>query len=143
MLIVNQDKINEIADCLAYGMSCFYHLKKSEVISIPNVENSFEIDNDIEKLINEIEVHPDEFIAFEQIPSNVSFKIMEEFIEEIDDPEFQTRLNWAISKEKPFKRFKEEIEYNGKYRDLWYHYKLMQYIDLVNEQINIYNKSFK
>jgi len=61
---------------------------------------------------------------------------MADFAESIDNPRLQDRLINALNKSKPFQNFKWQIDNSGEYRQQWFDFKNMHYIELVKKQID-------
>lgn len=125
--MANYDKkiINEIAQELDCGNDCYFNPKTKEIIAIPNYsiisdEELFEevFGPDVEK-VNEQEA---DFIKLEVLQSFESFKIMERFVEQIDDQLFKAKLENALQRRKPFRNFKYLID-NSDFRQDWFDFK--------------------
>ena len=69
-------------------------------------------------------------ITVEPPESFESFKIMEQFVDEIDDNNLQKRLVNVLSNRKPFANFKNVIE-NSAFREHWFTFKQMKLEELV------------
>ena len=125
--MANYDKkiINEIAQELDCGNDCYFNPKTKEIIAIPNYsiisdEELFEefFGSDVEK-VNEREA---DFIKLEVLQSFESFKIMERFVEQIDDQKFKAALENALQRRKPFRNFKYLID-DSDFRQDWFDFK--------------------
>lgn len=125
--MANYDKkiINEIAQELDCGNDCYFNPKTKEIIAIPNYsiisdEALFEevFGPDVEK-VNEQEA---DFIKLEVLQSFESFKIMERFVEQIDDQLFKAKLENALHRRKPFRNFKYLID-DSDFRQDWFDFK--------------------
>jgi len=141
MLKLSPKQIKEIADLLDAGMVCYFNKRTQEIKEIINF-NSHEYaePNDWQEIIDEIDEHYDDYFKFEGMSSHESFTIMEEFINEVGNEDLKNRLVWALSRNHPFRNFKDEIDYNGEYRDKWFEFKLEKYIEFVEHQILEYNQ---
>jgi hypothetical protein len=141
MIKLKQEQIKEIADLLDAGMKCFYNIKTHEIKEIPDFDNNPYAEPDgWHDLIEELDEHFDDYLAFEKMEGRESFRIMEEFIGEIDDQELKRRLIWALNRDHPFRHFKDEIDYNGEYREQWFKFKAEKYIEFVENQVTEYNE---
>ena len=121
----NKKIINEIAQELDCGNDCYFNPKTKEIIAIPNYsiisdEELFEefFGSDVEK-VNEREA---DFIKLEVLQSFESFKIMERFVEQIDDQKFKAALENALQRRKPFRNFKYLID-DSDFRQDWFDFK--------------------
>ena len=136
-MTLTEQQIKEIAENLDMGMRCFYHLKSGEIKSV------FYFDDDYEDLIDEynaIEENINDYFEFEKLSSRDYFTIMADFTDTFDNKELQNELVKALNKPKPFSNFKWQIDNSGEYRQKWFDYKEMRYIEWVKEQIEHFNK---
>ena len=133
--------IKEIAGDLDVGMKCHYNTKTGQLISIPDFEAYGEAPEDDlwQEQFDAIEKDSDNFVTLEQMPSWKSYKIMEDFIGQIDDKNLQVKLEDAIQKKKPFRNFGYVIDDAGDYRDQWFAYKNKRYCDWVASQFEVKN----
>ncbi|MFA7493264.1 MAG: UPF0158 family protein [Proteiniphilum sp.] len=137
---LTEKQIEEIAENLECGMRCFYNLTSGEIKTILNFNNWIGADEEPwEKELEEIEEHWDDYFEFVGFESHESFQIMVDFAESIDDHRLQNRLIGALNKRKPFQHFKWEIDNSGEFRQQWFDYKRMCYIQRVKDQIDLNN----
>jgi len=137
--------INEIADNLEMGFMCYFNKDTSQLIAIPG-EVDLYLDEDDDELYEFepwyedakiIKASPDSFIQVDEMPTNESFRIMEDFIETVGDENLQQKLLRAIQMRKPFAHFKEEIHDAGEERERWFAFKRERMIEYVKEQLDI------
>jgi hypothetical protein len=141
MLELTEQQIKEIADLLDSGLVCYYNKITHEIKEILDFENNEYTDTEVwQELINEIEEHSDQYFKFERMSSQESFGIMAEFIDEVENEELKNRLAWALNRNHPFRNFKDEIDYNGEYRERWVKFKAGKYFEHVENQILEYNQ---
>jgi hypothetical protein len=67
---------------------------------------------------------------------------MADFTEGIDNAGLQNKLINALNRSKPFQNFKWQIDNSGEYRQQWFEFKKMRYIQWVKEQIDINKEDF-
>lgn len=138
-----EKQIEEIADNLDSGMRCFYNLKTGELKTLLNPDKwigaDFEPWEDDSLEIDENSV---DYFEFESYDTHDSFKIMADFAECIDDLKLQDRLINALNRPKPFRNFKWQIDNSGVFRQQWFDFKKLRYIQFVIEQINLNDKDF-
>lgn len=135
-------QIKEIADNLDSGMRCFYNKKTKEIKYVLNFDNWIGADEEPwEEDLKEIENNWDYFIEFECMTSNDSFNVMADFIDTVDNQKLQGKLITALNKSKPFQNFKWVIDNSGDYRQHWFDFKNSRYIDWINNQLDLINKS--
>ena len=141
MIILSTTQIKEIADQLDCGLKCFYNRKTNEIKEILDFDNNPGADEEVwQDLLDEIEEHFEDYFVFEQMSSNESFQVMVAFVNEVEDETFRKRLVWALNRSHPFRNFKDEIDYNGEYRERWFKFKEDKYIDYVKKKILEYNQ---
>lgn len=141
MIKVSKEQIKEIADLLDSGLKCYYNLKTHEVLSIIDFDTNYYADpTDWEDIINELEDNYADYFEFERMTSRESFQVMEDFIDEIQDEALRKRLVWSLNRSHPFRNFKDEIDYNGEYREAWFQFKQAKYIEHVENIIHRYNQ---
>tara|TARA_R110002050_G_scaffold4573_1_gene22085 strand:+ start:64504 stop:64923 length:420 start_codon:yes stop_codon:yes gene_type:complete len=130
--------IEEIADNLDSGMRCYLHMKTGDLKIIINEDKWIGADTEAwEDDIEEIDSNWTDYIEFEGMDSHESFKIMVDFTENVDNEKLQYRLKNALNKLKPFQNFKWEIDNSGDYRQEWFDFKKMRYIEYVKRQIEL------
>ncbi len=77
------------------------------------------IDND-EIDIEEIEENPDRYVYVESVDSRDGFRIMEEFVEGLEESETSRSLARALGMRKPFRCFKDTLLDFPEARDQWF-----------------------
>jgi hypothetical protein len=141
MIDLTKEQIKEIADNLDSGLKCYYNKITHELKEILDFDANPGADEEPwQEMIDEIEENYSDYVVFEQMGSRESFNVMEDFIEEVDNIEFKKRLSWALSRSHPFRNFKDEIDYQGEYRERWFKFKTGKYIEYVEKQILEYNE---
>ncbi len=134
---LTEEQIEEIADYLECGMKCFYNLKTGEIKTILDFNCWIGGDKEPwEEESKEIFENYDDYFEFEGLESHDSFQIMADFAESVDNSRLQVKLINALNRKKPFQNFKWQIDNSGKYRQQWFDFKKMRYIQWVKEQIN-------
>lgn len=135
---ISDKTIEEIADNLDCGMKCYLHKRTGDLKTIINEDNWVGADIEAwEEDIEELDANWTDYIEFEGMDSHESFKIMSDFAENIDNAKLQDRLINALNKSKPFRNFKWEIDNSGDYRQEWFAFKKLQYIEHVKRQIKL------
>lgn len=136
-------QIEEIADNLDCGMRCFYNLKTGEIKTILNFDSWIGADEELwEEDSKEIDDNWDDYFEFEGFESHDSFQIMADFTESINDKGLQDNLINALNRPKPFQNFKWLIDNSGEFRQQWFDFKKMRYIQWVKKQIDLNEKDF-
>jgi hypothetical protein len=133
------EQIHELADNLDCGLRCFIHRETRTLITIP--DSAFELGNDSTEFwnesIKEVENNFDNYVVIEKMNSNESFRLMQNFTETIEDELFRDKLDNALSRPKPFKNFKLEIDNSEPYRQRWFDFKKRQTIKWIKEQLTV------
>jgi hypothetical protein len=140
---ISKETIKEIAEQLDMGMKCFYHIQTGELEYFPDeLKGHAGYDEELwEDSINKVEENFHEYIPFEGMESDESFRIIEEFVEMIVDEKARQRFEDAIGYRKPFQNFKQLLLDYPELREQWFAYKDQCYIDFVKEQAEVYNRS--
>jgi hypothetical protein len=121
----NKNIIKEIAQELDCGNDCYFNLETEEIIAIPNCSQISDEDEfrDIFRVnLEKIKKEKADFIKFEVLESFESFKIMERFVEQMTDKQFQSELENILKKKKPFQNFKHSIDHSD-FRQKWFYFK--------------------
>jgi hypothetical protein len=140
---LTEKQIEEIADDLDCGMRCFYYQKTCEIKTLLNFDCWIGADEELwEEESNEIENNWVDYFEFEGFESHESFQIMVDFAEVVDDTGLQNKLINALNIPKPFQNFKWQIDNSGEYRQQWFDFKKMRYIQWVKKQIDLNKKDF-
>ncbi len=138
MLAITAKLINEIAQDLDTGMIVYVNPQTGEVLTIPDEKcfagGDFEAwEEDIAKVENA----PNEFKVIEAMDSHNSFKVMEEFAEQLSDKNFQQRVFDALSHKKPFANFNALIHSTTHEREQWFSFKTKALERWVLQQLEI------
>ena len=120
----DQNIIKEIAQELDCGSDCYYSQNTKELICIPNADLMATGDEDYYKEVfkddlEKVKSQKKDLIKFEVLKSFESFKIMEDFKNEIKEDHFKEKINEALNKRKPFQNFKYLID-TSEYRENWF-----------------------
>ncbi len=141
---LTNEQIKEIASELDIGMNVYVNKVTKEIKSIINFDHHIYAEEELwEDEINEIEKNFDSYIQFEPMDSRQAFRVMEEFVETLDNSEIRKKLELGLSLSKPFRNFKDILENYLEYRDKWFSFKEKEYIEYVKEQLDDYNNTEK
>lgn len=117
--------IKEIAELIDCGMVCFLNPDTLELVYMPQgmFDGTFDADTgpfeeDLERMDTEWERN----IRIEPTESFESFRIMEQFIDEVDNRHLKNNLQNALEGKKPFRNFKNIVECSD-YRQNWFDFK--------------------
>ena len=89
----------------------------SETGEILQIHSEWE---DHEELSDRIDAEPDRYHQIEPLVSRQSFQIMEDFAESLPASSWKSRLIAALSRNKPFRRFRDEVHADLRLRDQWF-----------------------
>lgn len=141
MLKLTKEQINEIYQDLDCGLRCFLNTETGEIKSIPDFDSNPYAEEEMwEEEIDKIDSNPDKYVELEEMSSRDSFRMMEEFADEVDDKTIQKLLLDGLSRPKPFHNFKFVIDNSGEYRDKWFEFKEKRICEWIVEQIEDYNR---
>ena len=133
---MSDEKINEIAGELDCGLKCFVHIENGTLISYPDELNYADFDPDEwTDVIKKVEDDFDNYVEIEKMDPRESFRVMESFVDTIDDVRLHDKLIRVLSKSKPFRSFKFEIDNSGPYREQWFVFKNQRLFEWVKEQV--------
>jgi hypothetical protein len=134
MVKVTEEHINEIAGLLDCGLVCFFHTENGTIESHPDDMDVVDDHELWQEIIDKIELEFDKYIKFEKMDSSQSFRVIADFVDQIDSHEFKTKLMYIVNHPKPFRHFKHAID-NSDYRQDWFEHKDRMYVNWVREQL--------
>jgi hypothetical protein len=135
---LTNEQIREIAEQFDCGFKCFCNIETQHFIFIPDLLKHPDIDLSAwEEENHMLESHWDKFKEIESLGSNDSFKIMEDFVQELPDKILlKSELTNALINKKPFSHFKFIIDNSGDYRQAWFDFKRNWMHNWVLEKFN-------
>jgi len=140
MIKLTKEQINEIYQDLDCGFLCYYNIETGEIKSLPDFDSNPDAEEEMwEEEIEEINSNFDKYIEFEQMSSHDSFRVMEAFVDEVEDETIHNLLTDGLSRPKPFHNFKFVIDNSGEYRDKWFKFKEKKICEWIEEQVEDYN----
>jgi hypothetical protein len=133
---VSNEILREIADQLDIGFKVFLHKETLELVTYPDENNHDYMGGDEwQDEIKKVKKSPKKFIEIETLTSRDSYKIMESFIDQLDDIVLKNKLVQAIDGCKPFANFKLLIDNEGTYRDDWFKFKNEALLEWITNQL--------
>lgn len=126
--------IRQIAEELECGMICFFHKESGEIAYHPDPLSPYFDPEPWEEIMDKIEEDSDNYIRFDNMDSSRGFRVMEDFALSIDDEHFREVLLRCLSRSKPFRNFKYQID-SSDYRQDWFDFRTQAYVNWVKEQI--------
>lgn len=116
-------------------LNVWFNVKTQEIISIPDENHMDGMEEDWAEELKKIEDNSDDFILIPPMSSRESFGIMEDFVEEVvKDAREKEVLYYCLSKNRPFRRFKDSVE-NSHYREIWFEFRDKQYEDYLRRML--------
>jgi hypothetical protein len=131
---ITTKQINEIAQELEAGMRVFVNRDTLEFKTVLDWDEMLEPEP-WEETTETIENEWPDAIILEKMESRKAFRVMEDFIDEIDDPKFQEELIKILSRRSPFANFKAEVE-TSEHRQLWFNFRTKKYEDYVRDRLS-------
>ena len=131
-----QSLINEIEENFDCGMKVFINTSNFKIIFLPDFDTLFfdeELWADQKK---ELDENWENYIEIESWDSSFAFEVMKSFAENINENDLlRKRLLNSLQKPKPFRGFKNVIDYENEYRQQWFEYKKNQQQNYVKKEL--------
>lgn len=135
---LSEKQIEDIAEDLECGFRIFLNTETKEIKTILEWDE-LASDEFWETELTEIEQDPDKYIEFDKMDSRKEFRLMEDFVETVDNEELKKKLELGLRLSKPFRNFKDIIDDENEYKQKWFEFKRARYIDFVKEQLSDYH----
>jgi hypothetical protein len=137
---IKPEIIKRIADELDTGMVCYYHKITGELESYPDENRNPGFDEEFwVEVMDKVAENRDDYLEFEPMNSHESFRVMENFIGQIDHVPTHNKFIDAISRKRPFAHFRDMLNYYPDLLQQWYLFKDEAYIEYVKEQLEAGN----
>ncbi|MCF8237746.1 MAG: UPF0158 family protein [Saprospiraceae bacterium] len=128
-----------IVQSLEAGYVCYVNKLTLEVIDIPEALSHHDEQEYLDVFqhdIDEVTKNESDYFRIEPPSSHEGFKIMEAFVDQLQDAYFQRKLLEVLNARKPFKHFKRLID-DSKYRQEWFDFKAKEIEKLVLDKLDI------
>ena len=112
------------------GGSYFLDLHTGEVLPVIWEEGVCE-END--ELMERVETEPERYRRIEPLPSSVGYTVMADFVESVSDSEIARRLEEALRKRHPFRRFKDARLDYPELQEEWFRFHKQEFTCLAKE----------
>jgi ABC-type branched-subunit amino acid transport system substrate-binding protein len=132
-----QNVVRAIAQELDCGNECYYNMKTNEIIAIPDFSQIYdeeEFKEIFQEQLEKINQKKQNFIKIKILESFESFKIMERFIEQLNDQNLKLELQDVLQQKKPFQNFKHKIDPSN-FRQSWFDFKQNELEKIVENQL--------
>lgn len=142
-----RELVRKIAESIDSGMICFINPDTLEMEDVPKslLDDGFGLDEDDEEEndgeYDENGMLPmnhrkwEKCITVEPRESRESFRIMEGFVDHVDDKKLRNQLVYALSNRRPFANFKYQVE-GSSCRKQWFAYKQQKLEELVWDELS-------
>ncbi len=128
--------IKEIAEWLEMGMLCFYDKTTGELEFYPDELRDPGFDDELWKdTIKKVKKNRKNYIPFEGMSSLEGFRVMADFVDNINDMRTRSKFLDAISRKKSYSNFNNLLSYYPNLREQWFAHKRERYIEFVNKQL--------
>lgn len=128
--------IQEIAETLETGLKCFINIETHEIVTLPDEDRFSDIDAEIwQDDIDKVNTNPEKYKEIEGMTSKESYRVMEDFIDSVDDKALKSKLIQAMEGYKPFANFKLQIDRSGPYREKWFAFRKNKITEWVIDQL--------
>jgi len=136
-MIIPKFILNEIAQELDCGNTCYYNTKTAEIIAIPNfleMWDEADFKDAFEAEFEKIKEQEKDLIKLNALESFESFKIMDQFVAQLPDPPLKRELESILANKKPFQKFKYRVE-GSSFRKDWFEFKQSALEKIVEQQL--------
>jgi uncharacterized protein YktA (UPF0223 family) len=121
---ITEKQLKELAEHLSCRETCYLNKKTGEILSIPqdildDLHPYLDEDSPVMKELRLIKEQPENYLVFEPMRSNESYRVMVDFLDEIPPGELYDRIVDALEKNRPFRQFKDIVE-GSAYRKRWF-----------------------
>jgi len=139
---LEENLIKEIASQLEIGLVSFLNLKTGIPIFVPdeNDPDAYDSMEFYQEDLKKINSNQNDYIKIKKMPSGNAFRVMKKFTEGVENRIIQEKLFQALNKSKPFRNFRNVIDYNHNVREDWFKFKTQKYIEWVKQNIEYLNK---
>jgi hypothetical protein len=134
-------QINEIAQELEAGMKVYINKETMEFQTVLDWDD-MNSPEPWKKIMEKFENEWTDVLILEKLESRESFRIMEDFVFEIDDQKLREDLIKILSRRSPFANFKAEIDESA-YRQKWFDFRTKKYEEYVREQLDFENLEYE
>jgi len=133
--------VKDIAGSINAGLVCFLNTNTLQIDELPKELVSSPSLYKMETGISLKDFKPKytrwkKYITIEPLEPNESFKIMEKFVDQLDNSKIRERLVYALNNRKPFANFKNIID-NSTFRQDWFDFKDKELQEYVRTMIEI------
>jgi len=133
-------QIREISGQLDCGFRAFYHKLSGDLIFVPDMDKHFDMETDAWKEeLDKLKKNKSKYQEIEAMESRDSFKMMEDFAEQLSDTNLGGQLLKALQTNKPFRHFKFVID-SSEHRQSWFNFKGKRQVEWIEDQLKIHEE---
>jgi len=133
---ITSRQINDIAQELEMGMKVYINRETQEIKPIFDWEDSIGDTEIWEEEEEKIEKEWSDFVIISKMESWEAFKIMEAFVDKVEDRALNEDLVRILGRKSPFANFKATIE-SSPYRQNWFDFRQGEYESYVKEKLEM------
>lgn len=135
MIRLSSKQVNDIAQELDAGLKCYINKESGEYRSILDPDDTHDNEEFWQEELEKIHAEWSNYAVIEKMPSRLSFGMMEDFAASIENEEIRDRLFYALNRNKPFRNFRNEVDYREDIRQRWFAFKQGVYEDYVRQEL--------
>ena len=120
---LSKQQIELLTEDLEMGMICFVHKQTGQIVSLIPEQELDVVGQEERKAWEKMKGKEEDYYQVEKMPSRDAFKIMMDFTAEVTDEGIKSKLLGALERRKPFRHFRNTLEYYGDVLEQWYVYK--------------------
>lgn len=137
MPALSKEAIQRVVDELQCGLRVFYHKETFDLVFVPDMDLYPEMEEFWQEDLDKLEKYADDYMEIDPMPSSIGFSTMEDFAEQVHDKFLQQKLLDALNRKGPFSNFKFVIDNSGHFRQLWFDFKAIRYMEWVERQLPV------
>ena len=135
---LSKEEINDIAQSLECGFVCYINKKTKEVIEMIDFDVHYgEETEPWEEDMKKIKENEEDYIRIKPMWTRESFKVMEAFTYEVTNSAIRQRLEYVLSRGKPFRNFKYEVDNNEAIRQQWFKFRTRKNEEYIKNLIEL------
>ena len=116
-------------------MKCYINKESGEYRSILDWDDLYDGEEFWQSELEKIESEWSDYIVLEKMSSHRSFSVMEDFTTSIEDKEVRDKLINVLNRNKPFRNFRNEVDYREDVRQRWFAFKQQAYENYVRQEL--------
>ena len=133
-MLVTAKQIDEMAQEIEAGMKIYINRETYEIKPIFDWEESFGDTEEWEEEQEAIEADWADFIVVTKMESREAFRVMEDFLGEVQDEELRQDLVRILERKRPFANFKAIVE-SSAFRENWFDFRTKATQNHIKEQL--------